>query len=202
MLRHICVSLKDGEGHDVFSLSDVDPFEDTRYLNQIREYFLAGVLDGLPDAQEIVPTINSYKCLIGVTYGYDSCVASIRIILPPSVLPSAARLEICVPGADMNPYFALSAIFQLGIQGIAKQLELMMPFISTYQSDLARKKEVVLLPCLLEDTTKVIMQPDSIACELFVYDFVDHFRETRKHEVRLWNAAVTNWEVERYLELA
>jgi hypothetical protein len=39
-----------------------------------------------------------------------------------------------------------------------------------------------------------MMRPDSIAREVFGDDFVDHFGATREHEVRLWNAAVTNWE--------
>ncbi|KAG1759849.1 glutamine synthetase guanido kinase [Suillus occidentalis] len=219
---HIHVSLKDGEGRNAFSLSDVDrdhgranaAFEDTRYLSQIGEHFLAGVLDGLPDGRiyfHLVPTINGYKRLVGgeafwapnaVTYGYDSRAASIRIISPPSVPPSATRLEVRVPGADMNPYFALSAIFQLGMRGIAKQLKLTTPPISTYQSNPAMKEEIILLPRSLEDATNAMMKPDSIAREVFGDDFVDHFGATREHEVRLWNAAVTNWEVERYLELA
>lgn len=217
---HIHVSLKDGEGRNSFSLSDVDrdrgranaAFEDTRYLSQIGEHFLAGVLDGLPDVMPmLVPTINGYKRLVGgeafwapnaVTYGYDSRAASIRIISPPSVPPSATRLEVRVPGADMNPYFALSAIFQLGMRGIAKQLKLTTPPISTYQSHPARKEEVILLPSSLADGTNAMMKSDSIAREVFGDDFVDHFGATREHEVRLWNAAVTNWEVERYLELA
>lgn len=217
---HIHVSLKDGEGRNAFSLSDVDrdrgranaAFEDTRYLSQIGEHFLAGVLDGLPDVMPmLVPTINGYKRLVGgeafwapnaVTYGYDSRAASIRIISPPSVPSSATRLEVRVPGADMNPYFALSAIFQLGMRGIVKQLRLTTPPISTYQSNPARKEEVILLPCSLEDATNAMMRPDSIAREVFGDDFVDHFGATREHEVRLWNAAVTTWEVERYLELA
>lgn len=86
-----------------------------------------------------MPTVNGYKRLVGgeafwapnaVTYGYDSRSASVRIISPPSVPPAATRLEIRVPGADMNPYFALSAIFALGLRGIDKQLELPCPPIS------------------------------------------------------------------------
>ena len=65
-----------------------------------------------------------------VTYGYDSRAASIRIISPPSVPPEATRLEVRVPGADMNPYFALSAIFALGMRGIDKKLTLPCPPIS------------------------------------------------------------------------
>lgn len=39
-------------------------------------------------------------------------------------------MEIRVPGADMNPYFAMSAIFALGLRGIEKQLKLSAPPIS------------------------------------------------------------------------
>ena len=59
-----------------------------------------------------------------MTYGYDSRAASVRIISPPSVPAYASRLEIRVSGADMNPYFALSAIFALGIRGIEKKVPL------------------------------------------------------------------------------
>ena len=90
---------------------------------------------------QLVPTINGYKRLVGgeafwapnaVTYGYDSRAASIRIISPPSVPPSATRLEIRVTGADMNPYFSLSAIFLLGLRGINKKLALSDPPISHF----------------------------------------------------------------------
>lgn len=94
----------------------------------------------IPDRiSQLVPTINGYKRLVGgeafwapnaVTYGYDSRNASVRIISPPSVPPSATRLEIRVPGADMNPYFAMSAIFALGLRGIEKKLSLPGPPVS------------------------------------------------------------------------
>jgi glutamine synthetase len=70
-----------------------------------------------------------------ITYGYDSRAASIRIISPPSVPPAATRLEIRVPGADMNPYFALSAIFLLGLRGINQKTELPGPPISHFTQE-------------------------------------------------------------------
>ena len=88
-----------------------------------------------------MPTINGYKRLIGgeafwapnaVTYGYDSRAASIRIIAPPSCPPAGTRLEIRIPGADMNPYFALSAILLLGLRGINKKIPLPGPPISHF----------------------------------------------------------------------
>ncbi|OSD08593.1 glutamine synthetase/guanido kinase [Trametes coccinea BRFM310] len=219
---HIHVSLRDADGKSLFALGEDQlktgrsdaQYEDTKFLSQEGEWFLAGVLDGLPDVMPmLVPTINGYKRLVGgeafwapnaVTYGYDSRAASVRIISPPSVPPSATRLEVRVPGADMNPYFALSAIFALGLRGIEKKLKLPGPPVSQLSPEDKKTGKVKMLPQSLEAATERMMRPDSIAREEAVFgsDFVDHFGGTRQHEVRLWNEAVTNWEVERYLELA
>jgi len=101
----------------------------------------------------------------------------------------------------MNPFFTLSAIFKLGLRGMEKQMKLTTPPVSTFQDDSSRK-EVVMLPRSLEAATARMMRPGSIAREVFGDEFVDHYGGTREHEVRLWNQAVTDWEVERYLELA
>jgi glutamine synthetase len=165
----------------------------------------------------LIMSFKSFWAPNAVTYGYDSRAASVRIISPPSVPASATRLEIRVPGADMQPHFALSAIFLLGLRGIDKKLALPCPPISQLMND---KKSVTMLPMSLESATEVMMKPDSIAREVLGDGFVDHFGGTRKHEVGVWNAAVTSWEgrhfrnglylstdkcactVERYLELA
>ncbi|KAI0748518.1 glutamine synthetase/guanido kinase [Daedaleopsis nitida] len=249
---HIHVSLCDASGKNIFALSDAElktgranaQYEDTKFLSQEGEWFLAGILDGLPDVMpmvrplhappalscltsninptlprraprptQVVPTINGYKRLVGgeafwapnaVTYGYDSRAASVRIISPPSVPPAATRMEIRVPGADMNPYFALSAIFALGLRGIEKRLPLPGPPVGQLTAEDRKAGKVKMLPQSLEAATERMMRPESIAREEAVFgnDFVEHFGGTRQHEVKLWNEAVTSWEVERYLELA
>ncbi|OBZ69240.1 Type-1 glutamine synthetase 2 [Grifola frondosa] len=219
---HIHVSLRDESGKSLFAVSDDElktgradaAYQDTKFLSQIGEWFLAGILVGLPDVMPmLVPTINGYKRLVGgeafwapnaVTYGYDSRAASVRIISPPSVPPAATRMEIRVPGADMNPYFALSAIFALGLRGVEKKLALPGPPVSQFTPEDKKNGKVQMLPQSLEAATERMMRPDSIAREEAVFgnDLVEHFGGTRQHEVKLWNEAVTNWEVERYLELA
>ncbi|KAH8827026.1 hypothetical protein DL96DRAFT_1605208 [Flagelloscypha sp. PMI_526] len=219
---HIHVSLRDGQGKNIFAVSNDQlssgrenaAFGDTRFLSQEGEWFLAGILDGIADVMPmLVPTINGYKRLVGgeafwapnaVTYGYDSRAASIRIISPPSVPPSASRLEVRIPGADVNPYFAMSAIFALGLRGIEKKLALTIPPISQFSPEDRKNGKVQMLPVSLEAAAARMMGKDSIAREenVFGNEFVEHFGGTREHEVKLWNEAVTSWEVERYLELA
>ncbi|KAH9930739.1 uncharacterized protein B0H18DRAFT_1083811 [Fomitopsis serialis] len=219
---HIHVSLRDENGKSIFAVSEAQlktgranaANEDTKFLSQEGEWFLAGVLDGLPDVMPmLVPTINGYKRLVGgeafwapnaVTYGYDSRAASVRIIGPPSVPPAATRLEVRVPGADMNPYFALSAVLALGLRGIERKMALPGPPVGQLTLEDKKNGKVKMLPQSLEAATERMMRAESIAREEAVFgnDFVDHFGGTRQHEVQLWNQAVTNWEVERYLELA
>ncbi|KIM48727.1 hypothetical protein M413DRAFT_437899 [Hebeloma cylindrosporum] len=219
---HVHISLKDNDGQNIFSVSEAElqtgranaAYGDTKYISQEAEWFLAGILDGIADVMPaLVPTINGYKRLIGgeafwapnaVTYGYDSRAASIRIISPPSCPPAATRLEVRIPGADMNPYFALSAILLLGMRGINKKISLPCPPISHFTPEDRSNGNIEMLPSSLEAATARMMRPESIAREpeVFGNDFVEHYGGTREHEVRLWNQAVTNWELERYLELA
>jgi len=217
---HIHVSLRDSNGRNVFAVQPEElekgrtgaAYDELKYISQTAEYFLAGVLDGLTDVMPtLVPTINGYKRLIGgeafwapnaVTYGYDSRAASVRVISPPSVPPAATRFEFRVTGADVNPFYALTAIFGLGHRGIEKKLKLPLPPISHFTPEDKKAGKITMLPLSLEAATERMIRQGSIAREVFGDEFVDHFGGTREHEIKLWREAVTNWEVERYLELA
>jgi len=56
--RHIHVSLRDSSGKSVFAVTEAEAtsgrlgaaYEELKYLSQVGEWFLAGVLDGLPDS--------------------------------------------------------------------------------------------------------------------------------------------------------
>ena len=57
---HIHVSLKDNNGKNVFTVTEEElqtggrknaQFNDTKFISQECEWFVAGILDGLPDGQ-------------------------------------------------------------------------------------------------------------------------------------------------------
>jgi glutamine synthetase len=52
----------------------------------------------------------------------------------------------------------------------------------------------------LKEATQRFMAKDSVAREVFGDEFVNHYGGTREHEIRLWDEAVTDWEVRRYIE--
>ncbi|PTD11811.1 Type-1 glutamine synthetase 2 [Fusarium culmorum] len=205
---HMHVSIVDKEGKNLFAreTKDENPkWRDIANLSDMGRHFLAGILVGLPDIMPILaPTINSYKRLVEnfwapvtVSWGLEHRAASIRLICPK---PSATRFEVRVPGADTNPHLVLSAILGCGWRGVEKKLEIPTPPLAMGQDVGGDADQGERLAKSLKEATVRFMAKDSIAREVFGDDFVEHFGGTREHEVRLYDEAVTDWEMKRYIE--
>lgn len=145
------------------------------------------------------PTINSYKRLvenywapINISWGLEDRTASIRIIAPPVCKPGATRFEIRIPGADLHPHYALSAILAAGWRGVQKEVNITVPPLSAMTLDMPKPG---LLPNTLELALKRFSAKGSIAREILNDEFVDFFTATRDHELRVWREAVTDWFV-------
>lgn len=204
---HIHVSLMTADGKtNLFARETEDvnaKWPDSRHLSDLGRSFLAGVLEGMPYIMPIfAPTINSYKRLVEnfwapvtVSWGLEHRIASIRLIAPPMGSAKSTRFEIRTPGADVEPHLALAAIYALGLRGIQKKLELTVEPMGQSSPDKFER-----LPKTLRSATEKFMAKDSLAREVLGDAFVDHYGETRLHECREWDDAVTNWEVERYME--
>ncbi|KAI9675292.1 MAG: hypothetical protein M1817_001195 [Caeruleum heppii] len=208
---HMHVSLIDSSGKNLFYRGSEDPsppYPDLAHLSDLGRHFLAGLLDGLADVVPLVaPTVNSYKRLVEnfwapvtVSWGLEHRAASIRLIAPPTASPKATRFEVRVPGADANPYYVLSAILALGWRGIERKLAIPVPPLGKGEEVGGKTDQGVRLAKSLKEATARMMAPDSVAREVFGDEFVEHFGGTREHEVRLWEEAVTDWEVKRYIE--
>ncbi|CAI7670116.1 unnamed protein product [Penicillium manginii] len=208
---HMHISLVNSDGSNAFIRDSPDPspqYPDIANLSDLGRHFLAGLLVGLPDIMPLfAPTINSYKRLVEnfwapvtVSWGLEHRAASIRIIAPPTASAKATRFEVRVPGADANPHFVLAAVMALGWRGVEKKLEIPVPPLSKGQDMGGSSDQGVRLAKNLKDAIATFTRPDSVAREVFGDSFVDHFGGTREHEVRLWEEAVTDWEVRRYIE--
>lgn len=208
---HMHVSIVDKEGKNLFARGDEDknaPYSDIRYLSDLGRHFLAGLIDGLPDIMPILaPNVNSYKRLVEnfwapvtVSWGLEHRAASIRLIAPPTASPKATRFEVRVPGADTNPHFVLAAILALGWRGIEKKMEISIPPLGKGEDVGSTADKGERLAKSLKEATERFMRKESIAREVFGDEFVDHFGGSRQHEIRLWDEAVTDWEVRRYIE--
>ncbi|KAI6089616.1 putative glutamine synthetase [Hypoxylon rubiginosum] len=208
---HTHVSVVDKDGKNLLYREEKDenaPYPDIEHLSDLGRHFLAGILDGLPDVMPMLaPTINSYKRLVEnfwapvtVSWGLEHRAASVRLIAPPTSKPGATRFEVRVPGADANPYFVMSAVLALGWRGVEKKLEIPIPPLGKGQDLGSSSDKGARLARSLREATDKFMSKDSIAREVFGDDFVDHFGGTRQNEIRLWDEAVTDWELKRYIE--
>lgn len=95
----------------------------------------------------------------------------------------------------MNPYYAFSAIFALGLRGIEQKLSL--PY-GPLQSPGVTRDTLIKLPTSLESATETFKRKDSVAREIMGDYFVDHFAGTREHELEVFRRAVTDWEGEYF----
>ncbi|KKK17562.1 hypothetical protein P175DRAFT_0550980 [Aspergillus ochraceoroseus IBT 24754] len=208
---HMHISLVNQDGTNAFIRPTPDPnppYPDVAYLSDLGRYFLAGILTGLPDIMPMLaPTVNSYKRLVEnfwapvtVSWGLEHRAASVRLISPPTSSPKSTRFEVRVPGADSNPHFVLAAIVALGWRGVEKKLEIPVPPLSKGEDMGGAGDKGVRLAKNLGAAIAAFTHKDSIAREVFGDEFVDHFGGTREHELRLWEEAVTDWEVRRYIE--
>lgn len=195
---HIHQSLWDPEGREN---KFFDPTGEHRMSDTMKS-FVAGQLHCLPHVLPMyAPTVNSYKRLVEgawaptkATWGIDNRTVAIRAI-PNS--HKSSRLELRVPGADINPYLAMAAALASGLYGIMHQLKLTdAPITGNGYKDTGHPH----LPGNLREAT-LAMSQSGIAAELFGQPFVNHFTATRLWEWRRFSTQVTDWELKRYFEI-
>ena len=174
---------------------------DPQKISKTFKHYLAGVMHCLPLVLPCyAPTINSYKRLVEgmwaptkITWGLDNRTTALRVLGGSA---KSTRLELRVPGADMNPYLGVAATLASGLYGIEHELDLAE--VTTGNGYAATDVEI--LPGNLHDAAKRMMD-SQIANEILGERFVQHFGNTRLWEWRQFQAAVTSWETERYFEI-
>lgn len=193
---HTHISLWQGDQNLFYD--DADPLK----MSATMKSFIAGLLHALPEILPFfAPTINSYKRLVDgfwaptkPTWGIDNRTVALRVIPGSS---KSTRIEVRVPGSDVNPYLAVAAVIAAGSRGVAERMPLTEPPVqgSGYVSSSAPR-----LPRNLKEATDALAT-SSLARELFGSGFVDHFVATREWEWRQFQDAVTDWELKRYFEI-
>jgi len=184
---HIHLSLTHEDGSPVFS-NDRQTFE----------RFVAGQLACLRELTLMfAPQVNSYKRFApgsfaptAIAWGEDNRTCSMRVVGHGPAL----RVENRMPGADVNPYLALSAMVAAGLHGIDSKLELEPAFEgNAYESD---KPHV---PRTLHEARDAFAE-SSLAREAFGEEVVDHYLNRAHVELDAYDAAVTDWEKFRGFE--
>ncbi|WP_127473862.1 glutamine synthetase family protein [Microbacterium sulfonylureivorans] len=189
---HIHLSLRSDDGEAVMA-GDGD-----HGFSPLMEHWIAGILATLREFTLLyAPTINSYKryangsfAPTGVAWGVDNRTCALRVVGHGSSL----RVENRVPGGDVNPYLAISAIIAGGLHGIEHELPLPEPLTGN-----AYAAGVDHLPTTLRDAAQ-LFDESAIARAAFGDDMVAHYLNQARIEVEAYDAAVTDWERVRGFE--
>jgi glutamine synthetase len=193
---HIHLSLWDAAGEcNLFH----DPAGAPYQMSQTMRYFLGGLLACARELSLFVaPNINSYKryavaswAPVNIAWGWDNRTCGFRVVGHGQSL----RIENRLPGADTNPYLAYAACIAAGLHGLEQRLEPPVEFRGNAYAavDLPR------VPRALYEAIDAFAG-SAVARDAFGEEVVAHYLNAARIEQQTYDAAVTTWERERYLE--
>jgi glutamine synthetase len=202
---------RDGE-----NLFECDPADDPRGLGLTPlAYNFIGGLKAHAKAYIAVtaPTVNSYKRLVVgaptsgatwapayISYGYNNRTQMLRV-------PAAGRIEDRTVDGSCNPYLAATAMLAAGLDGIDGELDAGEPnSANLYElSDEVRNEQGIdLLPANLLDATRELERDDVLRAALGKTrdgDYLDYFVKVKRGEWQAAHEQITQWELDRYLQL-
>ena len=196
---HVCLSLRDRRsGLNLFA----DPAHE-HGLSRVAQSFLAGIIDVVPEAFPMCGhTVNAYRRLAPgswapktVSWSPYNYAAAVRIAAETEEM---TRLELRLPGSDVNVYLALALMLGAGLDGLERDLPLKDEPIRGGGPNEIPANAPRLPADLLEATRR--FRASETAKRLFGAAFVDHFAMLCEAEDAALRRAVSAAEVQRYLE--
>lgn len=201
------------DGENVF---EAGPADDPRGLglSPVAYRFLGGLKAHAKAYIAVTaPTVTSYKRLVigsrsgsawapvYISYGYNNRTQMLRI-------PGPGRIEDRTVDGSCNPYLAAAAVLAAGLDGVERDLD---PGDPTSELNLHEVTEdqradlgIELLPGNLLDATRELERDDVIRAALGPCareDYVDYFVRVKQREFAEAHEQITQWELDRYLQL-
>lgn len=204
---HCHQSLFDNQGKNLF----FDP-DDKYNLSEMAYGFIAGQLQHARALSAVVaPTVNSYKRLVP---GYEAPVyvgwaqinrsALIRIPIYTPGREKSIRAELRFPDPSANPYLALTVMLAAGLDGIDNAMRPPDPLNEINVYGLTReerlKQDIAELPGSLAEALN-LLDGDQVLKDALGPSAYESFARAKWAEVEEYRTKVTDWELERYLEV-
>jgi glutamine synthetase len=198
---HVSQALLEPTGGNAFS----DPSE--RYeLSETAAHFIAGQLAHARGLSAVVaPLVNSYKRLSGgaeaparVSWARIHRGALVRV--PEAAAGRGTRLELRAPDPSCNPYLALAAMLETGLDGIRNRLPLtdpadeLSPELDTEGAEMADP-----LPSTLGEALEELNW-DPVVREALGQPIFERFLTAKEQEWQAFGRHISSWELARYLE--
>ena len=183
---------------NLFSKNDSNLFCDDDG-NNTKEFlhFIGGLQTYLPDAMLLfAPYVNSYRRFvidasapINTHWGIENRTVAFRV---PSSQPKSRRIENRIPGADTNPYLAISASLACGYLGLNEKIDPEKPIAG----DAFERRHNI--PKYLPDALKRLKVSNGLA-EVLGKDFITLYTEIKQTEHDAYQNVISAWEREHLL---
>jgi len=153
------------------------------------EQFLAGQLSALRELSLLhAPHVNSYKRLAGeppaIAWSRANPATALRAVGSGDVL----RIELRVPGADLDPYLSLAAIVAAGLHGFERELAL-----EAAVEDAAALDYKPRVPTTLREAHD-LLAASRVADDAFGEAAVAARLDAAREELAEFERVVTDWE--------
>jgi len=205
---HCHQSLFDDKGNNLFFDND-----DKYNLSESAYQFIEGQLVHARSMSAInAPTINSYKRLVP---GYEAPVyvgwaqtnrsALVRIPRYSPGKVNSVRAELRCPDPSANPYLAIATMLAAGLDGMNQKMICREDLndINIYHLTIDERKSMGIdsLPGSLAEALREL-ENDSILIDALGREMFETFTRAKWAEVEEYRLMVSDWELERYLEVA
>jgi len=174
-------------------------------MSEAMTHFVGGQLYGMRELSAMIaPTVNSYKRMVkgawaptAARWGIDNRTVALRVIQGSE---KSQRVEHRLSAADGNPYLVAAAAIASGLHGIEKKIKPNDPVAGNGYDGQDELPKEVQLPMTLREASEIFSQSE-MAKEYLGQEFVTHYAASRDWETREYERAVTDWELQRYLEI-
>ncbi|ACU94527.1 L-glutamine synthetase [Cryptobacterium curtum DSM 15641] len=206
---HLHVSLFTPDDHNAFWDEQA---EADYHLSHLAKCFIAGLLHYAPEYSLVTNQyVNSYKRLTGgadspsyISWGRSNRSTLIRI---PGYKPhkeNACRIELRNPDPACNPYLAIAAVLAAGLAGIDEELEAPAPVdghnLALHTSAQLEQAGIAQMPRTLAEAVDAFAQ-SRLMQRVLGEHIHSYLVQAKRAEYRAYQATVSPWELDHYLEV-
>lgn len=186
--------------------------ENDKYgLSRTAYNFIAGQLSHIKGMSAVLsPTVNSYKRLVPgyeapvyISWGRTNRSALIRVPCYSKGKHESTRIELRCPDPSSNIYLAFAVMLKAGLEGIRKNIMPPLPVEEdVYHFDDGKLSELNIetLPSSLWQAIKEL-KADKLILETLGKHAYERYLEAKTREWDEFRLQVTEWELNKYMEI-
>ena len=195
----------------LFNLDGTNAFADENgklQLSEVAYQYIGGIMKNAPGFAAVTnPLVNSYKRLVP---GYEAPVyvawsASNRSALCriPASRGMGTRVEVRCPDPTCNPYLAFAMMLNSGLDGVKNKLTPPKSTDANIFAMTAAEKAaagIASMPASLKEALE-LLRANPIAKETLGGHIFEKYLENKEAEWDNFRVSVTDWELEKYLDI-